>query len=196
MTRFWTADLHLGHANIIRYSGRPFASVDAMNQALIERWNDTVRDRDEVWVLGDVAMGKIDESLVLVTQLRGHKVLVAGNHDRCWSGHGAKAEPWLDRYRRAGFDEIRQGSISASLGATEVLCCHFPYRGDSHDQERFVKHRPTDDGHLLLHGHVHERWRVHDRQVNVGVDVWDFRPISDDQILAALEQAPTVGARP
>jgi calcineurin-like phosphoesterase family protein len=63
MTRFWTADLHLGHANIIRYSGRPFTSVDAMDQALIARWNDTVRNGDEVWVLGDVAMGRIDDSL-------------------------------------------------------------------------------------------------------------------------------------
>ena len=51
MARFWTSDLHLGHANIIRYCRRPFADVDAMNEALIERWNDTVADGDEVWVL-------------------------------------------------------------------------------------------------------------------------------------------------
>ena len=38
MTRYWTSDLHLGHANIIQYTGRPFADVDEMNRALIEGW--------------------------------------------------------------------------------------------------------------------------------------------------------------
>jgi calcineurin-like phosphoesterase family protein len=33
MSRWFTADLHLGHSNIIEYSGRPFDSVDAMNRA-------------------------------------------------------------------------------------------------------------------------------------------------------------------
>jgi calcineurin-like phosphoesterase family protein len=60
-----------------------------------------------------------------------------------------------------------------------VLACHFPYRGDSHDQDRYVEHRPVDEGAWLLHGHVHERWRVLDRMINVGVDVWDYRPVSE-----------------
>lgn len=53
MTTWFTADLHFGHANIINYSGRPFADVTAMNQALIERWNASIHPDDTVWVLGD-----------------------------------------------------------------------------------------------------------------------------------------------
>ena len=64
--------------------------------------------------------------------------------------------------------------------------CHFPYFGDSHDEERFESHRPIDDGRLLLHGHVHTRWHVEGHQVNVGCDVWDYRPVSEESIVAAL----------
>ena len=185
--RFWTSDQHFGHANIIRYCNRPFAGVDEMNRDLVRRWNETVDASDEVWVLGDVAMGSIEQSLSFVRRLNGRKVLVTGNHDRCWSGYGPKAGRWLDVYRDAGFDEIHQGWVPVTLGHRQALACHFPYEGDSHDEDRFVPARPPDEGMLLLHGHVHDRWRVHGRQVNVGVDVWDYRPITDDEVLAAVD---------
>lgn len=85
MTTWFTADLHFGHANIISYSGRPFADATAMNQALIERWNASIHPDDTVWVLGDVALGRIDETLALVGELNGRKLLLTGNHDRCCS---------------------------------------------------------------------------------------------------------------
>ncbi len=188
MARYWTSDLHLGHSNIIRYAGRPFADVEEMNGALIERWNDVVTHADEVWVLGDVALGRIEETLGFIEQLRGRKVLLTGNHDRCWHGHGAKAERWLKRYADAGFDKIHHGNIETTLGSTPVMCSHFPYRGDSQDHERYPHHRPIDTGAVLLHGHVHEQWKVRGRQINVGVDVWDFRPITDEQLLEVFPE--------
>jgi calcineurin-like phosphoesterase family protein len=40
MPNTWlTADFHLGHANIIRYCSRPFATVDEMDQAILEQLN-------------------------------------------------------------------------------------------------------------------------------------------------------------
>jgi calcineurin-like phosphoesterase family protein len=186
MTRWFTADMHLGHANIIRYCDRPFADVEAMNRALVARWNDTVADGDDVWVLGDVALGNIDESLRLVRDLAGTKLLVPGNHDRCWPGRGPTADEWAVRYHDAGFAEIRPEVLEVTIGGMPARACHFPYEGDSRDEERFESHRPIDDGRLLLHGHVHTRWRVNGHQINVGVDVWDYRPVSDDQILDAL----------
>ena len=52
MGRWWTSDHHFGHANIIGYCARPFSDVDAMNKAMVDRWNDVVGDGDEVWILG------------------------------------------------------------------------------------------------------------------------------------------------
>jgi calcineurin-like phosphoesterase family protein len=187
MTRWFTSDLHFGHANIIRYSHRPFADVDSMNRALIERWNDTVAPADEVWVLGDFALGRIEATLPLARQLQGRKFLLCGNHDRCWSGHGSRARDWVSRYQEVGF-VVHQDQRELDVAGTQVVGCHFPYEGDSHDRDRYVEARPVDRGQWLVHGHVHERWRQRGRMINVGVDAWDYRPVSAEtlaQLIAA-----------
>lgn len=187
MAIWFTADLHFGHRNIIEYCSRPFADVDAMDDALIANWNATVEADDTVWVLGDLALGRTKETLPLIGSLNGHKHLLSGNHDRCWAGHGERSEPWVDRYLDAGFAEIHQGAITLTLEGTDVLACHFPYTGDSHSEDRYVEHRPPDTGRWLLHGHVHEKWQSRDRMINVGVDVWDFCPVSSTELLALME---------
>jgi calcineurin-like phosphoesterase family protein len=182
MVRFFTADLHLGHGNIIEYSGRPFRDVAHMSSELVERWNSTVEPTDEVVVLGDFAMGRIAETLPTASELNGRKVLLAGNHDRCWHGHKKGVEAAVVRYLEAGFDEIWQGSVRLQIGPTRVVASHFPYRGDSHDRDRYVAHRPVDRGAWLLHGHVHQNWKVRDRMINVAVDAWDYRPVPETAI--------------
>jgi len=192
MTAWFTADLHLGHSNIIGYCNRPFRDVAAMNDELIGRWNDTVADADTVWVLGDVALGPIEQTLALVDRLAGHKLLLAGNHDRCWTGYGPKGQAWNGRYAAAGFEEIHQGEVTVPVDGTgvEVTACHFPYRGDSHDDERYPEHRPVDRGGWLLHGHVHDRWRQRGRMINVGVDAWEYRPVSSHTIVSLIAAGP------
>ena len=190
VTAWFTADLHLGHRNIVDYCNRPFHDVHAMNDALVENWNEAVAPGDTVGVVGDFALGKIAETLPLVSKLHGHKILVAGNHDRCWAGHGQRADGWTARYRDAGFDEIVQGSTRLDIGGVTVVVCHFPYRGDSQDRDRFVEHRPIDKGDWLLHGHVHDRWVQHGRMINVGVDATNFRPIDSETIEAIIREGP------
>jgi calcineurin-like phosphoesterase family protein len=187
--RYFTADLHFGHANIIRYCERPFASVTEMDEALVENWNAVVDHGDEVWVLGDVAMGPIDEGLAKVGLLHGRKVLVAGNHDRCWEGNPRRHEEWVRRYLDAGFAEILQGTVETTVEDFEVLAAHFPYEGDSHDEDRFTRWRPIDTGVWLLHGHVHTNWRVKQRQINVGVDAWNLAPVAE-RTLAGIVRGP------
>lgn len=189
--RFFTADLHFGHENIIRYCDRPFSSVTEMNEGLVANWNAVVGDSDEVWVLGDVAMGPIDASLEHVTRLNGRKVLLTGNHDRCWAGNDRDTDEWLERYRSVGFSSIDQGTVSTRIAGHEVLAGHFPYEGDSHDEDRFTRWRPHDDGRWLLHGHVHTKWKVHDRQINVGVDVWDYAPVTESVLAEIIGRGPS-----
>ena len=50
---YYIADLHLGHANAIRFDNRLFADVDEMNESLIRSWNSMVTKQDTVYVLGD-----------------------------------------------------------------------------------------------------------------------------------------------
>ncbi len=75
-------------------------------------------------------------------------------------------------------------------GNRRVLACHVPYRGDSHDHDRFVERRPVDQGAWLLHGHVHERWRQRGRMINVGVDVCACGPVDEATLAAFVEDGP------
>lgn len=142
MARWFTSDLHFGHSNIIRYSDRPFADTEAMNEALIDRWNAVVGNDDEVWVLGDVALGGWRETLPShVRRLQGRKVLVPGNHDRCWAGSKNGREHRLAFYD-AGFDEIIDSPPLQRISRRSVLLCHFPYRDADPTDVRYVEHRP------------------------------------------------------
>lgn len=82
---FVCADLHLGHAGIVKFlredgsKVRPWESAEDMDEALIKNWNDVVRDQDKVYVLGDVVINR--KALQTLKCLRGDKVLVKGNHD-------------------------------------------------------------------------------------------------------------------
>lgn len=191
MTIWFTSDTHFGHKNIITYCNRPFDSVDEMNEVMVDRWNDTVSPDDQVFHLGDVAMGKIDQSIHHVSRLNGYKYLIPGNHDRCWAGNRKRKAKDYDLYTDVGFQLLSEhewlaiGKSSESLGRMVGLN-HMPYEGDSHDADRFTDWRPPDRGGWLIHGHVHDKWKVNDRQLNVGVDVWDFRPVSEAQVLEII----------
>ena len=192
MTTWWSADMHFGHQRIIELAGRPFGSVEEMNETIIERWNATVAPGDTVWVLGDVAMESIGDSLAMCGQLAGRKLLVLGNHDRPFPGYSKTQEKqamWAERYRtEGGFTDVLTGTGGADLPgiADPVLVSHFPYEGDSHDTDRYVQYRPVDKGGWLLHGHIHELWKIRGRQINVGVDAWAFYPVSSEQIASII----------
>ena len=183
-----TSDTHFGHANIIRYCDRPFAAAQPMDGALVDAWNDRVRPDDEVWHLGDVALGRLDETLGVVTRLHGRKFLVPGNHDRCWPGH-REAGAWSRRYTDAGFGLLPE-TTTLDVAGTPAVVCHFPYVGDSHGADRHVEHRPEDRGGWLLHGHVHDAWRQRGRMINVGVDVWDYAPVHLDTVADLVAAGP------
>ena len=51
---YYTSDLHLGHANIIKLCKRPFSDVDEMNAVLISNWNNRVTNGDTVYISGDL----------------------------------------------------------------------------------------------------------------------------------------------
>lgn len=187
---FFTSDLHLGHENLVIKGYRSFSSVDEMNDTLIDNWNDLVSEDDIVVILGDVVMGQRAKTLPLVRRLNGFKMLYCGNHDYPWVGCSAKERAKIsDYFNLGGLDYIEpNGSGQMDIGGHQVNLCHFPYSGDHTDEERFTEHRPADNGNVLLHGHVHDMWKVNGRQINVGVDVWDFCPVPKSDILDLINE--------
>ena len=147
-----------------------------MNQGLIDRWNETVSDDDDIFCLGDMFFCGTTQAKEIMSKLKGRKYLIQGNHD--WKRVRS------DRGLEFGFDWVQKHQHQVRIANEEVLLCHFPYDGDHTHDVRFLEMRPLDYGGWLLHGHVHCAWKVKERQIIVGVDVWDFKPVPE----SALEE--------
>lgn len=164
-----TSDTHFGHKNIIEYCNRPFKDVDEMNKILIRNWNEVVGFDDIVWHLGDFAMG--DKTLwpSYRNQLNGTIMFWQGNHD----APDSKFKAILHT-----FDHVEQETLQLFNGY-KLWVAHSPIIGDDRVSRQFQK--PEHD--LALCGHVHDAWKMKDHCLNVGIDVWDYRPFPLEQVL-------------
>lgn len=191
MTVFYSADPHYGHVKIADLCGRPYPDVAAMNADLIARWNAAVRPQDTATIAGDFALGRIADTLPLAAHLNGTLLLVPGNHDRCHPMH-RQYEKWRGRYVQAGFAAVTPFLTLAEIAGRTVQVSHFPPAGDSGDADRHGDWRPVDVGDRgwVIHGHVHGRWRQHGRWINVGVDAWAGRPVSEHQVAELIAAGP------
>ena len=80
--KLYVADLHFGHANVIKHDGRPYSNVDEMDEDLIKKWNSVVKDTDEVYIIGDLTYRNGKPVSWYAKQLKGKKYLILGNHDK------------------------------------------------------------------------------------------------------------------
>lgn len=155
MGTFFTADTHFGHGGAIGRFARPFRSAAEMDRELIARWNAVVAPGDDVWHLGDFAVRASPERVEeLLAELHGRKNLITGNNDGAAT---TIASGWASV---AAYAEIEMDGVSAVL-------CHYPFR----------TWNGMYKGARNLHGHSHGRLSSLPRQIDVGVDVWDFRPV-------------------
>lgn len=130
--RWFTADTHFGHANILRFEpNRPWVETNQMNLGLVERLASQLRPGDEVWHLGDAALGQLDGSLPFLAMLGVPVTLVAGNHDRVHPYHGDRAERFIEIYREkcrlAGL--VLTNTRLTLADGSEVQLSHFPVPG-------------------------------------------------------------------
>ena len=188
MAEFITSDLHLSHNNIWKpdYASRPVSSTEEMNEMLISNWNEVVSQNDTVYVLGDVCMGKIAESLPLCDLLQGHKVLVFGNHDRMFRPkNDNQFHKWMTEYSQY-FESI----TNEMVWNDRLLFNHFPYSGDSHDEDRYLSSRPQKSRLWLCHGHTHQKeFLSGEKSIHIGIDaeVANYSPIPIEKVVAATE---------
>jgi calcineurin-like phosphoesterase family protein len=161
MAIFFISDTHFGHGGALGLYRRPFVSVAAMNEGLVERWNETVGPDDVVWHLGDFAIRQRPTVVAdLLARLNGRKHLVAGNND---PQETRELEGW----------ESVQSYLEMEVDRVSLVLCHYPFRS----------WRGMGKGWVNLHGHSHGKLKPQSRQFDVGVDVWGFRPVMLDEIL-------------
>ena len=142
MANYYIADLHLGHANSIKFDNRPFADLNEMHRTIIDNWNAVVRTTDTVYILGDFCISRDDAVNRILCHLNGKLHLIIGNHDSYLEDrHFDKS--WfksIDAYK-----EIRDNGRMVILSHYPIFC----YKG---------QYRKNQDGSpktYMLYGHVH-----------------------------------------
>jgi calcineurin-like phosphoesterase family protein len=171
MNIWFTADHHFGHKRIIELAGRPFATVEDMDEAMIQRWNDRVAPEDLVYHLGDFAFTDHEPYL---DRLKGQKRLILGNHDH--ADKVKKAQGW------SAVDSL----LHITVDETPIVLCHYGLR---------VWNR-SHYGALHLYAHSHGNLPGDSQSCDVGVDCWSFAPVTLGEIRARLETQPSRGREP
>lgn len=165
---FFTSDTHFGDENAMRLSGRPFSSVQEMDDELIRRWNETVPEDSTVFHLGDFGFGKYKRGIEILHSLNGRIYLVLGNHD----------QQTLCRGHVSQFVRVSQQMI-LNVAGQKILLNHCPMLFFPNETE----------GMWQLFGHVHSgplsrgsdlvRMKyLFPTQYDVGVENNNFRPVS------------------
>ena len=171
MATFYIADTHFGHENIIRLSGRPFTSLDEMNDTLLRNWNARVKNSDDIYIIGDLwYRGVYEDALQTVKQLKGKKHLIIGNHDRKY----LKNAEYADQFAETA------DILDLPYENKRLILCHYPLA----EWNAFFR------GSYHVYGHIHndrgaafQYMKTLDRALNAGVDINYFIPVTLDELI-------------
>jgi calcineurin-like phosphoesterase family protein len=163
---FFTADTHFNHRNILLFR-KQFYSINEMNDMIIGRWNQRVKKGDRVYHLGDVALGQPEATAELLSRLNGQIFLVRGNHE-------SVAEHKLCRDRFVWVKDY----FGLKVGKQKIYLCHYAFR----------TWNQMHCGSWHLYGHSHGTLPELDTSCSfdVGMDSWNFAPVSFQEIEAKM----------
>ena len=144
--RYYIADCHFFHDKLNDLMDcRGFTDVTASNEYMIRKWNEKVRPRDEVVILGDFSWGGAAETNEVLSRLNGILCLISGNHDRFGEAKDFNAArfKWIRPYT-----ELNDNNRKVILCHYPILCSNDQYLFDGNGNPRTY----------MLYGHVHNTW--------------------------------------
>ena len=179
---FVSSDLHLNHDREFVYRPRGFNSIYEMNEAIISRWNEKIQKEDDVYMLGDLALGggsedNIEEVAAMVRQLNGTIYWIRGNHDS-----DARVEKLCQRCENL----ICVGwSYMLHYKKYHFFMTHFPCLTGNLEKESL--HQMT----LNIYGHTHQKTNFYEDRpymYHCGVDSHDCYPVALDDIIEEMKE--------
>ena len=166
---WFTSDWHLGDDRLGIEEGkpnvffRPFSSIEEQNNTIINNCNKYVKEDDILIHLGDVCFNS--DYLPLLEKINCRKkILVLGNYDE-------DKELLLEKYFSKIVSDYEMGTHSYNF-----YLDHYPLRCKNVLEI-------NNDYNYAITGHIHGAWRFNGKCINVGVDAWNFNPISEKDIL-------------
>lgn len=154
MKNFYIGDWHYAHANCIAFDNRPFKTVEEMNDSLIENWNSVVGDKDYVYVLGDMFWCGSTMACSVLDQLKGHKILLVGNHDKFIKNELAQSK----------FDLIKE-YLEIEDNDKRIVLSHYP--------SPCFKNHYYGWYHFYAHVHASFEWNMMEHQKYLMEQLYD-----------------------
>jgi len=168
MTIWFTSDFHINHYNIIRYTNRPFKTLEEMNNTIIKKFNERVKEDDQVFFLGDFIFrsgsgrgeGEKDKPGYFQKQLNCKNIIyIGGNHDK----NNSLKTPIQN--------------LVIKHGGKRIFLVHNPeFCNVNYD--------------FCICGHVHNKWqfkRIKRNEnfidcCNVSIEQWNYYPVNINEI--------------
>ena len=153
---WFSSDHHFGHKNILEYTERKhyFKDIEEMDRILIDNWNKLVKKEDTVYYLGDFTFKNPDE---YISKLNGKIKFIKGSHDK---------------YDAPYMRIIKPGILDEYGNLRTIVLCHYAMR--SWDKSHYAS--------FCLWGHHHGKLEPYGLSFDVGVDCWDYKPVSLKQV--------------
>ena len=171
---FLTSDTHFGHDREFVWKVRGFNSVKEMNEAIVQKWNDTVSVEDDVYILGDVILGD-PSNIEYVRRLNGKLHIVLGNHDT------ANREKMYCEL--SNVVEVAEVGIRLKYKKHHFVLTHYPMMTGNLEKESLKQMS------LNLYGHTHQVGNFYNDMpfmYHVGVDSHDCYPVLLDDIIEEM----------
>lgn len=170
-----SSDLHFGHNREFIYAARGFQSIEEMNEAIIERFNEVITDDDDLYLLGDCMLGDNDAGLECLRRLHGRLHIVLGNHDTLVREELYRSLPNVVevalaakiKYQKIHFFMTHYPAITSNLEKESIYQCLINLFGHVHQKSNFYYDMPTN--------------------YHVGVDSHDCRPVLIDNIIEEIK---------
>ena len=175
MSVYYTADWHLNHENLIKRKARKASSVVEINELIISNVNEVVGEQDTLYILGDLTMSNAENLRALMDMLQSVKCkniqVLKGNHDSLHDLAILKGNKIINNWHT--FKTITDTAFGIEI---PVALSQYPIL-DYHSQVEPM---------LCLHGHSHGCLKPRPVDLfDVGVDVWNFKPVTLEQVLSA-----------
>ena len=179
---FFTSDFHLFHNNVLIFDKRPFVDVHEMHVAIESGWNEVVKPNDVVIYLGDLSFARREDKAsvdAILSRLNGTIHFVMGNHDKF------DEIKKMSRFQSVqDYLEVRIKQVDNNKTVETMFCCmHYP----------IYSWNKSHHGSIMVHGHSHmslSELEFHKTKkiFDVGVNGWDYKPISYLQVIEKLSQ--------
>ncbi len=164
---FFTSDTHFGQTRTLELSKRPFKNANEMDETIVKNWNKQIGKSDTIYHLGDFGDFK------MIDKLNGNIILILGNYEI----------KDLETNFANDFSLYRKYLIS--LGFKDVIINGVSIELPGIQEKIYLTHKPLDckKDMFNLFGHIHNLSKVKKFGLNVGIDCYNFNPVSTSEML-------------